>query len=118
MRGFKNLIIIISSFIILIFGIYVLFFGMAKVEIFFNKGVGTELSKSRANRERETFETSKPFINNMINTLSSYKMQYDLASEKDKEIIKNNIKIEFANFDASMIKNENLRHFLYDMRGE
>ena len=44
-------------------------------------------------------------------------MQYDLASDEDKQIIANNIKSEFANFDSNLIENNNLRHFLESIRG-
>ena len=44
-------------------------------------------------------------------------MQYDLADEEDKKIIANNIRSEFANFNANHIEDPNLRYFLLDIQG-
>ena len=107
MNYFKIIIISVMAVIILSVSI-----------IAYNKTLGTEVGKSRANMSREIFKSSKPYIENMANTLNNYKMQYDLASEKDKLIIKNNIKSEFANFDAFQIGNANLRNFLINIQGE
>ena len=73
--------------------------------------------KSLKNKEREVFKSSKPYTENMAQTLNSYKMQYDLASPEDKKIIANNIKIEFANMNPALIENPNLRYFLNDIMG-
>ena len=103
------------SRIILLGGILALPFGIAKYNMFYNQKVGTEYAKSLKNKEREVFKSSKPYVENMAQTLSSYKMQYDLASPEDKKIIANNIKIEFANMNPELIENPNLRYFLNDI---
>lgn len=105
------------SIIILLGGVLALPFGVAKYNMFYNKKIGTEYAKSLKNKEREVFKSSKPYTENMAQTLNSYKMQYDLASPEDKIIIENNIKIEFANMNPELIENPNLRYFLNNITG-
>lgn len=95
----------------------VLPFSCAKHNALYNKTVRTEVGKSIMNSDREIFKSSKPYVENSIQTLHNYKMQYDLANDEDKQIIANNIKSEFANFDSNLIENNNLRHFLESIRG-
>lgn len=95
----------------------VLPFSCAKYNVLYNKTVRTEVGKSIMNSDREIFKSSKPYVENSIQTLHSYKMQYDLANDEDKQIIANNIKSEFSNFDSNLIENNNLRHFLESIRG-
>ena len=94
----------------------VLPFACAKY-VLYNRTARTEVGKSIMDSDREIFKSSKPYVENSIQTLHSYKMQYDLASDEDKQIIANNIKSEFANFDSNLIENNNLRHFLESIRG-
>lgn len=106
------------SSIILFGGLLALPFGVAKYNMYYNQKIGTEYAKSLKNKEREVFKSSKPYIENMAQTLNSYKMQYDLAGPEDKKIIANNIKIEFANMNPEFIENPNLRYFFNEiMRG-
>ena len=102
---------------IIIAGTLALPFATGKYSALYNRTVGTEVGKSIADRDREVFKTSKPYIENSIQTLHNYKMQYDLADEEDKKIIANNIRSEFANFNANHIENSNLRYFLLDIQG-
>ena len=92
-------------------------FACAKYDVLYNRTARTEVGKSIMDSDREIFKNSKPYIENSIQTLHSYKMQYDLASDEDKQIIANNIKSEFANFDSNLIENNNLKHFLESIRG-
>ncbi len=103
--------------IFLLGGLLALPFGVAKYNIFYNQKIGTEYEKSLKNKEREVFKSSKPYTENMAQTLNSYKMQYDVANPEDKKIIANNIKIEFANMNPALIENPNLRYFLNDIMG-
>ncbi|MGL5664210.1 MAG: hypothetical protein ACRCW8_10635 [Cetobacterium sp.] len=103
--------------IFLLGGLLALPFGVAKYNIFYNQKIGTEYEKSLKNKEREVFKSSKPYTENMAQTLNSYKMQYDVANPEDKKIIANNIKIEFANMNPTLIENPNLRYFLNDIMG-
>lgn len=98
-------------------GLTILPFACGKYNALYNRTVGTEVEKSIANKDREVFKTSKPYIENSIQTLHNYKMQYDLASSEDKKIIANNIRNEFINFNANYIENSNLRCFLLDIQG-
>lgn len=95
----------------------VLPFACAKYDVLYNRTARTEVGKSIMDSDREIFKSSKPYVENSIQTLHSYKMQYDLASDEDKQIIANNIKSEFANFDSDLIENNNLKHFLESIRG-
>lgn len=92
-------------------------FACSKYNVLYNKTARTEVGKSIMNSDREIFKSSKPYVENSIQTLHSYKMQYDLANDEDKEIIARNIKSEFANFDSKLIENDNLRQFLESIRG-
>lgn len=103
--------------ILLLGSLLALPFGVAKYNMFYNKKIGTEYEKSLKNKEMEVFKSSKPYTENMAQTLNSYKMQYDLANPEDKKIIANNIKIEFANMNPGLIENPNLRYFLNDIMG-
>lgn len=107
----------ILAVITLLGAVLALPFGVAKYNMFYNQKIGTEYEKSLKNKEREVFKSSKPYTENMAQTLNSYKMQYDLASPEDKKIIANNIKIEFANMNPALIENPNLRYFLNDIMG-
>ena len=102
---------------IIIVGTLALPFATGKYSALYNRTVGTEVGKSIADRDRKVFKTSKPYIENSIQTLHNYKMQYDLADEEDKKIIANNIRSEFANFNANHIENPSLRYFLLDIQG-
>ena len=100
-----------------IVGILAIPFGTAKYHMFYNEIIGTDYEKSLKDKEREVFKSSKPYIENTVQTLHNYKMQYDLANDEDKIIIANNIRTEFANFDSSLIENYQLRIFLEEIRG-
>lgn len=102
---------------IIIIGTLALPFACGKYNALYNRTVGTEVEKSVVNKDREVFKTSKPYIENSIQTLHNYKMQYDLANDEDKKIIANNIRNEFANFNADNIENKSLRYFLLDIQG-
>ena len=102
---------------LIIVGLLALPFACGKYDVLYNKTIRTEVGKSIANSDREIFKESKPYIENSIQTLHNYKMQYDLASSEDKEIIARNIRSEFANFNADNIKNKSLRYFLLDIQG-
>lgn len=102
---------------IIIVGVLAIPFGAAKYNMFYNDVIGTKYEKSLKDKEREVFKSSKPYVENTIQTLHNYKMQYDLANQEDKNIIANNIRMEFANFDSRLIENQNLKNFLDDIRG-
>ena len=102
---------------LIIAGLLALPFACGKYDALYNRTVGTEVGKSIADKDREVFKTSKSYIENSIQTLHNYKMQYDLADEEDKKIIANNIRSEFASFNANHIENPNLRYFLLDIQG-
>lgn len=102
---------------IIVVGMLSIPFGVAKYHMFYNKNIGIEYEKSLKDKEREVFKSSKPYVENTIQTLHNYKMQYDLADNEDKNIIANNIRIEFANFDSNLIDNYQLRNFLEEIRG-
>ena len=101
---------------IIIVGVLAIPFGAAKYNMFYNDKIGTKYEKSLKDKEREIFKSSKPYVENTIQTLHNYKMQYDLANQEDKNIIANNIRIEFSNFDSSLIDNYQLRRFLEEIR--
>ena len=65
----------------------VLPFACAKYDVLYNRTARTEVGKSIMDSDREIFKSSKPYVENSIQTLHSYKMQYDLASDEDKQII-------------------------------
>lgn len=102
---------------IIIAGMLSIPFGVAKYNMFYNDVIGTKYEKSLKDKKREVFKSSKPYVENTIQTLHNYKMQYDLADNEDKNIIANNIRIEFSNFDSSLIDNYQLRKFLEEIRG-
>lgn len=110
-------IITLTSCVILFIALLILMpFGSAKIETTFNKTVGTEVKLSRSDRDRIAFKKSKAYIENSVQTLANYKMQYDKANKEDKQIIAENIRIEFANFNANNIENYNLKIFLLEIQ--
>lgn len=65
-----------------------------------------------SNIEREMFEETKSYNEGKIQDLIKYKYEYDLADEKEKQIIANTIRHMFADYDEEKIKSEELKTFL------
>lgn len=71
-----------------------------------------------ANVERKVFEEQKSYVHGMTRDLAKYYEEYYAAeSVADKQAIENLIKMNFADFDETNIRNENLYNFLITTRG-
>jgi hypothetical protein len=65
---------------------------------------------------RKVFEESRSYNAGKEQDLADYYGQYHLANDEDKEIIKNTIKLVFADYDESMFKSSELKSFLKEMK--
>ena len=96
-----------------IVGLVGLTFGAGKVENIYDKTIG----KERVSIQREKFKESSSYVEGMINSLSEYKSEYEVAETKEeKEQIKKFIDSKFSNFDINLIENQTLYKFLSDIR--
>lgn len=82
---------------------------------------GIEWSKffapKKANIEREVFENTKSFTHGKIKELAKHYKEYSESDSDDKQIIKNIIREDFADFDKEKINTQKLKSFLTEMRG-
>ena len=70
------------------------------------------------NAEREVFEQTKSYVHGKIQALSKAYGEYQLAKDdEEKAAITSVIKVQFAGFDSSLVKNPELRRFLIQTRG-
>ncbi|MHA2179843.1 MAG: hypothetical protein ACXAAH_00315 [Promethearchaeota archaeon] len=67
--------------------------------------------------ERKVFEQTKSYTHGKIQDLASYYHEYKKSSQDEKLIIANVIKSQFADFEASKIREESLKSFLIEIRG-
>lgn len=96
-----------------IVGLVGLAFGLGKVGNIYDKTIG----KESVSIQREKFKESSSYVDGMINSLSEYKREYDVAETKEeKEQIKKFIDGKFSNFDINLIENKTLYKFLSDIR--
>jgi hypothetical protein len=112
---------------VLIWTIIILFiisFSIGWGVVYYNNTVGKQVVKSEKalekvaiDKDRENFKESKPYIEGMVSDLAKHKYEYE--TEKDtiaKKAIADLIITKFANFDATKIEDETLRHFLINIR--
>ena len=70
------------------------------------------------NVERKVFEETKSYVHGKNEDLAKYFEEYQRADNpKDKEIIKEFVRIKFGDFDAEKVRSPKLRQFLVTMRG-
>jgi hypothetical protein len=68
--------------------------------------------------KRQTFERNKSYVHGSIQDLGKRYREHTAAdTEDDRAIIRNLVAIEFAEFDADLIKSRDLRDFLIRCRG-
>lgn len=72
----------------------------------------------KENIRREVFENTKSYTHGKIQDLAKYYDEYrKLEDVTEKSSIESVIKMQFANFDASVIDNQQLKSFLISIRG-
>jgi len=73
------------------------------------------------NVERQTFEQTQSYTHGKIQDLAKYYEEYTEAEGDDaaieKKAIINLVKMNFAEFDESTIRNDTLRYWLIEHRG-
>lgn len=71
----------------------------------------------RENIRREVFEQTQSYVHGKIQELAKYYNEYQTADEDGKEVIRQVIIVQFAQFDVDNIDSEILKQFLVNMRG-
>jgi hypothetical protein len=67
--------------------------------------------------KREVFENTKSYTHGKAQDLGKYYEEYTKGTDEEKEIIKNVIQMNFANFDETKLDNYKLQQFLTKVRG-
>ena len=107
MKTVFTVIMCIVAFVAFIFGAQYLHLNMTK---FFKP--------KYENVNRQVFENTKSYLHGIQQDLGKYYNEYNKAKTvEDKEVIKEVVKVRFAEVDASNIKSPTLRRFLISMRG-
>jgi len=107
----------VKKFFLGLFGVVVL------IVLMFGAGVlNLEWSKFFAPRKenirREVFENTKSYTHGKIQDLAKYYDEYRKCEDlSEKTAIEGVIKMQFANFDASVITSQQLKSFLISTRG-
>ena len=70
-----------------------------------------------ANIERKVFEGQKSYTHGMSQELGKHYGEYQKGTIQEKAIIRNIIKVRFADFDETKIRTAALKAFLVQMRG-
>ncbi len=97
-----------------IIGVGVLVFVLA----YFNLGMFRFFAPKHENVRREVFENTKSFVKGKTQDLAQYYAEFSKAkTEEDRQIVREIIKMQFADFNASRINSPKLRTFLTNMRG-
>ncbi len=91
--------------------IVVFVFVMSYLDLGFKRFFGPK----HENVRREIFENTKSYSHGKIQDLARYYEQY--STNEDKDSIAELIKMQFADFDESVIHNSKLRNFLTSIRG-
>jgi hypothetical protein len=100
--------------IIGVISILVLVFALAYLDLVFKRFFGPK----HENVRREIFENTKSYSHGKTQDLARYYEQYTKAeSQSDKDAVSELIKMQFADFDESVIRNAKLRNFLTSVRG-
>lgn len=71
------------------------------------------------NVNREIFENTKSYTHGKTQDLAKYYEAYNIATanQEDQDTLSELVKIQFADFDAAVIRNVKLRNFLINVRG-
>ena len=67
--------------------------------------------------ERENFERSKSYSHGMTADLAKYYGEWGNADEQAKKVVEAVVRDRFADFDADLVKSDELREFLKKCRG-
>lgn len=71
----------------------------------------------RQNIERKVFEETKSYVHGVIQDLGKYYSEYQEADDDGKMVIKNVIKVRFAEFDANHISISKIKRWFIATRG-
>lgn len=94
-----------------IIGIIGLVFAVSYMGLGFKRFFGPK----HENVRREIFENTKSYSHGKTQDLARYYEQY--TTGEDTDAVAELIKMQFADFDASMIRSVKLRNFLINVRG-
>lgn len=95
------------AFCAIVFG-----FGMADLEWF------KFFAPRKENIRREVFENTKSYTHGKIQDLAKYYDEYRKIEDiTEKSAVESVVKMQFSNFDASVIYNQQLKSFLISIRG-
>jgi hypothetical protein len=103
-----------------LFAVLAAFVGVITIAFALNLG-GLEWSRyfnpKREDVKRETFERNKSYVHGSIQDLGKRYREYQAADPQDRDALGRLVAIEFAEFDADLISNLELRSFLIEQRG-
>jgi predicted membrane-bound dolichyl-phosphate-mannose-protein mannosyltransferase len=83
---------------------------------FLDLGVYSFFAPKKENVRREVFENTRSYNQGKIQELAKLKLEFELADNDDKEIIKNTIRHKFADYNNDNMP-RNLQIFLQEIRG-
>jgi len=85
---------------------------------FFELGMFKFFRPRRENIKRQVFEETKSYVHGKVQDLAKYYREYHGTEDLgDREVIATVIRMQFAEFDASQIRETKLRQFLIKTRG-
>lgn len=109
----SKLKITLLSILSIIF-LFALIWGLSYHEIIFMRF----FKPRRENVNRKVFEETKAYVHGKTQDLAKYYEEYQKAkSPENKQIIKNVIKMRFAEFNSENLNNYQLKQFLISVRG-
>jgi hypothetical protein len=83
-----------------------------------NLGYKRHFNPKHENVRREVFENTKSYTHGKTQDLAKYYEEYTKSeSQEDKDAVAELIKMQFADFNATVIRNSKLRNFLTNVRG-
>lgn len=107
---FKKIVLSILGVIAL----FALIWGLAYHELVFTRF----FRPRQENVRREVFEETKSYVHGKVQDLAKYYEEYQKAeTPEDKQAVEGIIKMRFAEFDANVINNYQLKQFLISIRG-
>lgn len=109
----KNILV----YVLIIVGFAVLIVGATFAGLQYKKFVDTQTTKI----ERDVREESEAYVKGMISDLSNHYYEYkEYKKDNDvegMELVKGVVRTKFSDFDIKLIKDEDLKYFLNDVRG-
>ena len=83
----------------------------------FNLGFKERYDVKYKDVDRKTYESTKSFVHGKTQDLARLFEEHSKSDDSSKKAVVEMVKIQFADFNESQIRNEKLRSFLVEARG-